>query len=324
MVNVKLKGCGIKQNRILKEIFNRSLIYSPKDYVHVPAKAFGRDYLPALEELIEKGIVNRDNHYIVGEMSRAYNLPLPVQEELIVLPEGNGPKFVSRGLESPWCDFSVKWMINSFRGAGCESGLFPRDSRLAVMAANKLFFVKDATAGRIHTNVTGLKRDSRAALRLEGEPLVEIDMVNCQPFLLAKMSREESFAELCRNGIIYDYIADKLGTIREDAKDLYFKTIYGRVQYANPKMKKLFTNHFPRTWTAITQSKVENHARLAIQLQQEEVAMMEMVWAKLSHDKIPFLTIHDAILVRACDQKSAVKLMESPSHPLIKVKNGQL
>lgn len=322
MFTVKLKGCSLKQNRILKEIFVRSLIYDAEDYVHVPAKAFGRDYKQALEELIEKEIVERDNHYIVGEMSRAYHIPLHIQDELIVKLVHVEPSFALRWLESPWCDFSAKWMVDSFKRAECEIGPFARDSRLLLMAAKKLFFVKDSTAGRIHTNVTGLKKKSRAALRIDGEPLMEIDMVNCQPFLLARMGREESFMKMCNDGIIYDHLASKLGMTRDDTKELYFKTIYGRVQYADPKMRSIFAQEFPQTWATIVQAKKENHANLAVQLQREEVAMMEVVWADLARASIPFLTIHDAILVKLGDLEKAIELMKAPNRPVAQVKHG--
>jgi len=321
MVKVCLRGCSIKQNRILTEVFKRSVIYSPDDYVHVPAESFGRDYTQALEGLIEKSILLRDNHYQVGKFSRSYWIPLYIQEELEIRPKDNGPSFTLRGLESPWCNLSAKWMIGSFRRTGCEIGPFARDPRLRLLAMKKLFFVKDTTAGRIHTNITGLKRESRAALRLDGEPLIEIDMVNCQPFLLGQLSREESFMDYCQKGLIYEHLANHLSLSRDDAKELYFKTIYGRIEYANRRLKEFFACEFPETWATITQSKEFDHANLAINLQKAEVAMMEVVWSSLARLEIPFLTIHDAILVKMGDLDKAVNLMNSPDRPQIQVKH---
>lgn len=42
---------------------------------------------------------------------------------------------------------------------------------------------KDNTTGRYHTNLTGIKKELRLFIRYDNKQLVEIDIINCQPFL---------------------------------------------------------------------------------------------------------------------------------------------
>lgn len=66
-----------------------------------------------------------------------------------------------------------------------------RDIALADVAdieRQQWFFTTDRW-GRCHHNVTKLKRELRESLRVSGEPLVEIDVVNCQPILVPLVAK---------------------------------------------------------------------------------------------------------------------------------------
>ena len=46
-----------------------------------------------------------------------------------------------------------------------------------------IFYTRDATEGRFHSNVTNMKRGLRQYLRVNGKPLANIDISNSQPYL---------------------------------------------------------------------------------------------------------------------------------------------
>ena len=46
-----------------------------------------------------------------------------------------------------------------------------------------IFYSIDSTSGRFHSNATNCPKGFRPYLRVNGEPLVNIDVKNCQPYL---------------------------------------------------------------------------------------------------------------------------------------------
>src|SRR5690606_13941249 len=46
-----------------------------------------------------------------------------------------------------------------------------------------IFYTIDSTSGRFHSNVTNSPKGFRPHLRIEGQPLCNLDVKNCQPLL---------------------------------------------------------------------------------------------------------------------------------------------
>lgn len=58
------------------------------------------------------------------------------------------------------------------------------------------FFGKDDKVGRLHTNITSLKKEFRKHLHINGQKLIEIDIKNSQPYLSACILLSENWDKL--------------------------------------------------------------------------------------------------------------------------------
>lgn len=80
-------------------------------------------------------------------------------------------------------------------------------------------FVADGFSRRIHTNLTQLKRELRAYLRVAGRPLVQLDIKNSQPLFIGQAAarkygvEDRHYLEMCQ-GDLYQYLADQGGWTR--------------------------------------------------------------------------------------------------------------
>lgn len=141
---------------------------------------------------------------------------------------------------------------------------------------------RDSTSKRLHSNVTNMKTELRRYLRVEGEPLTNIDIKNSQPYLstllltnprkvaflakdpdlgalLKSMKSVDSedvkrYISLVTSGVFYDYLVDefkKSGLIltRDETKPkvllIFFsddKAIYNNIEN---KTREIFIELFP-------------------------------------------------------------------------------
>ncbi len=86
-------------------------------------------------------------------------------------------------------------------------------------------YAKVDDTGRFYTSLTSLWKKHRHLLRIQNEPLVEIDVSACQPLMLSlmvepfvSMSECIRFRELTESGSLYDKIAEFTGRPRDRAK----------------------------------------------------------------------------------------------------------
>ena len=114
-------------------------------------------------------------------------------------------------------------------------------------------FVVDGFARRIHTNLTGLKRELRACLRVAGTPLVQIDIKNSQPLFIGLAARkggveDARYLDLCQ-GDLYQHLADQGGWTRNEVKEqLTQKALFAanRSPHQRLPVKQLFNQEFPK------------------------------------------------------------------------------
>ncbi len=67
------------------------------------------------------------------------------------------------------------------------------------------YFTRDHTSGRIHTNLTSLKKELRNYVSYDGQVLASVDVVASQPFLLANILLRSNFTEKGSGGMICYY-----------------------------------------------------------------------------------------------------------------------
>lgn len=207
----------------------------------------------------------------------------------------------------------------------------------------------DRFGKRFHTAITNLKSTKRNEICLNGnhEPLKEIDIRNCQAYLLSQikhasplvgfeLGKNKSMIEAieslfsCKgmqqfrmdlaNGVdIYEKIATHNQISREIAKSLFFKAIFG---YDSPE--RLIDGCYPDLETKINIIKnqyiSENpsrkwHSNLAFLLQRMESAfVLKHIVSELARQGVDFvLTIHDSFIVKESDAELVEQALKKVS-----------
>lgn len=173
-----------------------------------------------------------------------------------------------------------------------------------------LFFRIDDFAKRVHTPVTSLSKQTRENILLFGYDCASIDIKQSQPTILAAILEynvgNNPFSEAIKAGHdVYEFIQDKLNlSSRDQAKDKFFKISYG---YPSGELSGLFERGKWISWINQYKSRPEprkpakysqkHHNNLSWLLQNKETKMMKEIWIKLAIHRIPFLTVHDEVLV---------------------------
>ena len=179
----------------------------------------------------------------------------------------------------------------------------------------ELFFTVDKFCERVHTPITSLQRDLRPLLRLYGEAVVSLDVAQMQPTLLAKILTANVGTNDLSNAIdkgmdIYILLQEKANLVtRDEGKKLLFKILFG---YPSKALAVLFGDAEWINWINDYKSRTESrnihrdkpHTNLAWLLQNSEVHVMSKVWQSLAKEGIPFLSVHDEIIVRISDVDS--------------------
>ena len=186
-----------------------------------------------------------------------------------------------------------------------------------------LFFIVDVFSGRIHTPVTSLKGLLRIHLLLDGQPTIGIDVATMQPLLLGKILKQVIGVNEYSNWLdsgedIYIMLQKKAGLEnRDQAKKRFFEILFAD---ANNDLVAQFGNADWITW--INQYKVKPeprnphytvkpHSNLAWLLQSTEVKLMRKVWHELISAGIPFLSVHDEVIIKKTDQCCAERIFSS-------------
>jgi len=187
----------------------------------------------------------------------------------------------------------------------------------------ELFFTVDTFAGRVHTPISGICKDIRPYLTLQGEQTVSFDVAQMQPTLLANILYQNiganEFTDTINNGTdIYSMLQNKAGlSTRNDAKKLFFQMLFGK---PSNELERLFEGANFIQWInwykgetdhRNPHGKEKTYSNLAFLLQTYEVRIMGEIWQNLALKNIPFLTVHDEIIARQTDTKTVKTIIES-------------
>ncbi len=164
-----------------------------------------------------------------------------------------------------------------------DTEAFNRVLASAIRIANgDIFYSIDSTSGRFHSNVTNCPKGFRPYLRVKGEPLVNIDVKNCQPYLSTiiltdplkasgfaknpvfamllqtlKVSHKEDvkhYIKLVINGNFYEYLMQEffregLHLDRSETKRQVLRILFARNRspkdITNRKARDIFKSMFP-------------------------------------------------------------------------------
>jgi len=183
------------------------------------------------------------------------------------------------------------------------------------------FFTVDEFAGRVHTPVSGLNKEYRVNLLINGNETASLDVAQMQPTLLGKILQnaigENEYSTWINEGKdIYILLQKKAGLPdRDAAKKYFFEITFG---WPDKALTRMFGAARWITWINDYKSQIEPrnpsekvHSNLAWLLQTTEVKTMRKVWKLLIDAGIVFCSVHDEIIVKAADKYKAKKLMSS-------------
>jgi hypothetical protein len=187
-----------------------------------------------------------------------------------------------------------------------------------------LFFSVDGFSGRVHTPVVNLKGNLRKLIKLRGKFLCSLDVKQMQPTILAKILLDKvginPFSTSVFDGkdvyLVLMHQHNMLQT-RDEAKKFLYQLIFGKPM---EDIGSLFTgdttwvdwiNHYKSNHEDKNPHSRDRHTNLAWLLQSQEVSIMARVWQQFMEKNIPFLTIHDEVLVRKRDKGKALTLFSN-------------
>lgn len=191
-----------------------------------------------------------------------------------------------------------------------------------------------STTQRLFNGLSGVKSDLREFVRLDGEPLGNVDIVNSQPALLANLLTHgfphdwgkrvpnikihlrcpsplpfrlppfasagsaaafDSFASVASSGMLYDELALSFCGDRDWVKKRFLVDVLAkRGSYPSP-VENEFRRRFPETWEAIQRINGDSHFTLIRLLQRlESWLVVERIAGRLV-DRIPVVSLHDAL-----------------------------
>jgi hypothetical protein len=292
--------------------------------------------------LIGEGIVQQHRQYIPGILARKYRLrrqyrraafeKLTVPEKYaaklnriakefgIIIPPGDHYRKLYKWLQALTIDGDAALSYVASLPLDDQTN---RDPAVCNLIERRLTFRPDAFGLRLHTNISFLAEDLRQFLRIDGQPLVNVDISCSQPYFLAAYLKylhsggvssffpsfcvpfvspgyDEDFVETALAGTLYEKIQKCAGLdSRKAAKDAVFAAMFARNKPFLTKEERAFAAAFPKTFAACREIKRGDHRNLAQLLQRTESRLilegvcMEIVRAR---PEIPIYTIHDSIM----------------------------
>jgi hypothetical protein len=126
--------------------------------------------------------------------------------------------------------------------------------------------------GRLFTSANRLCEELRACVLIDGKPVAELDVKNCQPLLMFTLYPELSeegrkFCEFVESGKFYEGIAEFLGITREKAKSKFTVWLGGGV---NVLIDGYFSKFWPELAAIFARIKKGSSVALCHDLQKKE------------------------------------------------------
>jgi hypothetical protein len=210
---------------LLNTIYYKRLLrnYSPEDFVNLHSTLLGMvmgkwNYVKPVREALEKHqLIECDHTWIRDVKSLGYRLGPALEGDKWVHYKSTNKRFLKRvqkfreyirnpsGFTLPVHQHLANWVNRVVLPRDIQL-VFPEEKAEKAELANhqveliwgKLIQVLVCDYGRFHSNFTGLCREVRAFLQVDGQKLHEIDVVNSQPYFLGLLLLEVS---LCGHSV---------------------------------------------------------------------------------------------------------------------------
>jgi hypothetical protein len=239
------------------------------------------------------GLIEVDRRYEIGRYSRGYRLAEPYREfkvERLKTTESNTPE--PKGRSSP----VTNWLAENLKRIDCE---------IPVVVTNR----KDDFGYRFHSSLTNCPKNLLNRMTVDGEGLVELDVANSQPLMLAVTLRKrgipcDGYAALVESGTLYDTIAAECRMTRRQAKEALITKVFYGSNRVKTRVKTWFRSRFPEIHAFIEQTKARDPKRLPRTLQRTESSVVIYGACEAMRTNNPGLfvaTRHDSLLCKPGD-----------------------
>jgi hypothetical protein len=279
--NINYNGIRLKTTYIINLIdmfLNRYLIYK-KDYLKLNSrilkKIYGSNYNKYLNYLIDKNIIYLHKNYSVGYKSKCFKLTKTIKlknynivniqykKNFIEKLNNNSieKNIINNNIKNKLINDLYKVDINPICLNYINDNINDNKSKIINLNTvnkiiNKDIFYSTDNYGRFHTNFTILKKHIRTNyLSINNNILIELDIVNSQPFFLyiaLKNNRHSFYNNYNKNvleGTIYDIFKDKLNITRKEAKIKIYSVLFGK--NLNDDINLLFKEIYPEVYEYI-------------------------------------------------------------------------
>ena len=302
---------------------------------------YGRNYKTYLDFLIEKKFLSLVSNYYVGKKCKTFKINLDFLEKVarvkihdsillnkykkeylsrLFTEENNSPinptlrKILIDDLYHVELDIdaSNNWLENEKSNLTLHQ-FFKNHSLIGGIDEGLLFYKFDSF-GRLHTNFTTLKKYVRKNyLKIDGKELMELDIKNSQPLLLAVLLKKEfdeknfneeikKYIEIVKSGLIYDDLFEKYPEYiqsRDAAKKFVYTVLFGKNYYKIIE-NKIFQKEYPTVYDYIkTLKNLNGYKYISHQLQLlESNFIFDKVVTEIKN-KFPHIrlfTVHDSII----------------------------
>lgn len=309
-------------------------------------------YIEIIENLKDWGVIELNKSYQNGIRSKGFKLKSPydinlkrrqIKDELINSKLNNYKRNSIKELEKlpfPYQYLAVantRIRIDYQTATTYNAAIYfstPNttvyDSNFYSIAAYKdedYRFSVDKFGNRAHTNLTNIKSDLRPYLKVDGEPLGQVDIRNSQPLFFYLQIKgipgipdfeKKKYKQLVESGRFYELFMEKLGIPPEKRSKIKPKILaalfFDRNRNAESRYVTIFRNEFPAIAAYIKRLRSHDHRALARILQKAESKfIIEKAVAEFINrfgDQYEFIsTIHDSIVVKTEYLQMAEQIM---------------
>jgi len=185
-----------------------------------------------------------------------------------------------------------------------------------------LFYNVDTFGNRVHTPFTTLPEQARAALLIDGEPVIKLDVKTMQPAILGSLLKtaipNNEYSKWIDSGAdVYEMLQERANlNTRQQAKQLFFEIAFGK---PSDDLKNYFGSVDWVDWiNAVKRDDISGkppkykgkpHNNLAFILQRIETAIFEDIWKALQAEQIPFISVHDEVITKRTHAERTRQIM---------------
>jgi hypothetical protein len=327
-----IKNHWVKYFYIIHKIYSNDVINKNEKECRLHSdllrKLLGSYYSVILNHLISTGIIQLSSNYLAGGRSNGYIL---VEDRGASIYEfGNEHNFVRKMLkeDKPRVQKDTQTLSRLFRALSNleydhldQASMSESEKKFIYFLKNNLFQLIGERGNRVYNNFSNLPKSIRSKVRLNGEELVFVDIVNSQMVFLASVIKKtlefknktienstSKFIDLATTGKLYEYLMKECEVAdRAELKDQVFKIIFGPKSFSKLISKK-FNQLFPQVIEEIKFLKKDDHHILAHQMQQMEARVVFRALDSIDYEK-DILTVHDSLYAPESEEKTILEAL---------------